>query len=785
MYSIMQNIRIIVNGMDLVLRGDTTLSMELNNALFAEDAIEGDVVYQFAVPVQGNEVTLGMSHLPYVRNSRRFDCRVLIGGVNMISGRLVVQDVTATDFEVAVLFNPYPDGFGDKMLSSCESEEVVICEDRRQHQTKWKDFLKESLAEGSDVKFAPFINEEAYGDDNAGFGLYLGASKEKMVNRLFFTENYDGTPRVVTIRARDPYVNLFCERKVWTEGDTTLTEKNQFCFCPQVRVRKALELLAGESGYQLVDHIAGEAKRAFLQSPMALDGNAFQYKVNNVRMRAWCGNDDRYSARYVGCCNDDDMLVEGEDGGVIFPYSGTYLVEIDAMFFSAYNGGLAFMVVRSEDKSAPAREDAVFFKDLGIRVENQRNKDYTCEGKKPYKVHTTFEVTIPSTDAGELMFVGLYNLQEFGKKPYKYGRIRYSMTNSSYMNTGAMLTVESLSLKDEAGLNIFARKFKWADLMPKVSVSSFLITMMRTLGLCYFVDNKSRQVELLSLPEMMKAGSLDLSGFVLTRETELAMPEMKEYGVSLDTAVSEDMKATDEHIADVDNFWQLPDPSKNLNKKAFVRSLNSYFAAVQVEDKVENWRVEWKLCGGNTRKVTVGSGEESEKKLDAVIPCMENRLFNVVRKGVHIANMNIPFRVQSNIYPAEETSEKVILVYYRGAVKYPSPERPGAVWMEDMRPVVPGEFSLTTTGENSLGEKYIKPWMKLNYTARTVTYKLRVPVLKALEIMRLIQPQRELPANQVRFVMVDNVKSVPKKISFEASVTSDMLLCEIEAATLE
>ncbi len=359
------------------------------------------------------------------------------------------------------------------------------------------------------------------------------------------------------------------------------------------------------------------------------------------------------------------------------------------------------------------------------------------------------------------------------------------MTNSSYMNTGAMLTIESLSLKDEAGLNIFASKFKWADLMPKVSVSSFLVTMMRTLGLCYFADHKSHQIELLSLPEMMKARSLDLSGYVLTRETELSMPEPKEYGVSLDTAVSEEVKATDEYIADVDNFGQLPDPSKCLNKKAFVRSLNSYFAAVQVEDKVENWRVEWKLCGGNTRKVTVGSGEESEKKLDAVIPCMENRLFNVVRDGVHIANMNIPFRVQSSIYPAEETLGKVILMYYRGAVKYPSHERPGAVWFEDMRPVVPGEFSLTTTGENSLGEKYIKPWMKLNYTAKTITYKLRVPVLKALEIMQLIQPQDVLPANQVRFVMVDNVKSVPKKISFEASATSDWLLCEIEAATLE
>lgn len=797
----MQNIRIIVNGKDLVLRSDTTLSMEMNNALFADDAIEGDVVYQFEVPVAGNEVTLGFSHLPYTRNSRRFDCTVLIGGVNMISGRLVVQDVTATAFQVAVLFNPYPDGFGNKMLNSCTSEEFVISDNLTKHKDNWKEFLKKSLSEGSDVKFSPFINEEAYGDDNAGFGMWHGRSVEKLVNRLFWQfEN-----SLVEHRTLKPFVELFCDEYVFTneESKDVTKEWNQFSWCPQIRVSAALAMLVAESGYCFVDHINDELKRVFLQGAKALDGSKTDYdNVKGVRLQAvsvpagykdrW-GNSIRggfFTATEAGCSNDDDMLKESYSGndayGIKFPYAGQYRVRISATFFSAHKSKLYFAVMPAGIVSRTL-DDALYYKDLSTRLVDQRNdRDKRKTGNPydsatPYKIDEEFEVTIPSTATTPLYYVNLYYRLNGGDNVFD---VQYSLDDKSKDRDHAELEIESLDLEKGLGLNIFANKYRLADLMPKVSNSAFLTTMMRTLGLCYFADNKSRQIELISLPEMMKAGSLDLSSYVLTRETELAMPEMKKYGVSLDSLESADIDA-DVYIGEYDTFWRLPDPKKHLNKKAFVRNLNAYYAAVQVEDKDSSWRVEWQRCSGNNRKMTVGSGEESEKKLDAIIPWQETRFFTVLRDGVIIANMNIPFRMQSSIYPADETSDKVFLMYYRGPISFNDHSAYKAFKFEDMRPVVPGEFSLTTTGENSLGEKYIKPWMKLNYTARTVTYKLRVPVLKALEIMRLIQPQRELPANQVRFVMVDNVKSVPKKITFEASVTSDMLLCEIEAAALE
>ena len=48
-------IRIFVKGKELVLNRNTTMTVELNNALFANADVEGDVSYTFTLPVDGNE----------------------------------------------------------------------------------------------------------------------------------------------------------------------------------------------------------------------------------------------------------------------------------------------------------------------------------------------------------------------------------------------------------------------------------------------------------------------------------------------------------------------------------------------------------------------------------------------------------------------------------------------------------------------------------------------------------------------------------------------------------
>ena len=103
-------IEIKINGNQLSLYRDTTLHIEANNTLLASDSIPGDVVYTFSVPIRGNEDVLEFSYVAHAERGKRYDCALSVGGIDMLSGSLVIQTVGHTSMEVAVVCNDYPKG---------------------------------------------------------------------------------------------------------------------------------------------------------------------------------------------------------------------------------------------------------------------------------------------------------------------------------------------------------------------------------------------------------------------------------------------------------------------------------------------------------------------------------------------------------------------------------------------------------------------------------------------------------------------------------------------------
>ncbi len=103
------------------------------------------------------------------------------------------------------------------------------------------------------------------------------------------------------------------------------------------------------------------------------------------------------------------------------------------------------------------------------------------------------------------------------------------------------------------------------------------------------------------------------------------------------------------------------------------------------------------------------------------------------------------------------------------------------MWNEVMLPVWNKEFSLTAKGENSLGEKYVKPVLELA-NHKTITYKLRLPANMMQPVEDLLRPSELPPDRQTRFIVIRNVKTVPKKITFQIDNSiDDTVLCKIEA----
>lgn len=98
-----------------------------------------------------------------------------------------------------------------------------------------------------------------------------------------------------------------------------------------------------------------------------------------------------------------------------------------------------------------------------------------------------------------------------------------------------------------------------------------------------------------------------------------------------------------------------------------------------------------------------------------------------------------------------------------------------------MLPVWADEFALKAKGANSLGEKYVKPVLDL-LSHKIVTYKFRLPSMMMQAVEDLLRPSEIDPDMQTRFLIVQNVKTVPKKITFQIdNDVDDTVLCQIEA----
>ena len=131
-------IKIIVDKQELTLYNDTSFVMELNNPVFSTEAIEGDVVYNFDIPVAGNVRVFGFAHLPYTLEQRAYNCLVFVDGVQLIHGSLIIQKTTRMKYSVAVVVNPLPEGWTEQSIRNNHDEEIVVVNNQRMYTESFK-----------------------------------------------------------------------------------------------------------------------------------------------------------------------------------------------------------------------------------------------------------------------------------------------------------------------------------------------------------------------------------------------------------------------------------------------------------------------------------------------------------------------------------------------------------------------------------------------------------------------------------------------------------------------
>lgn len=756
-------ININVNGKELVLFKDTTLNIEYNNALFSKDSMEGDVVYSFDIPVPGNERALNFEHLPYSVSHSKYDCTVNVGGINIITGKLVVQKVTDKKYSVAVLVNPYPEGWKERSIRSNDSDEIVVSSSDSEHRNAWKRFLKSTLSDDR-IKFGPFVNEDGYGDKNKDFGSYAGHNRGRICNRVLFNATED-----VVESSDAPFIRLFNESiSLYDEDDGMYVERNQQCLVPQIRFGRILENVIKNMGYKYIDRITADSDLygIHIQSPSPLDATGIQfgnipdwYFLHATRAANQSGF---YSVSSPGYCNDNPQGLmwvgnssQTKFSGVKFQASGWYRIRCEIKPSIARTGEVYFKVAKWESGTMPPTNPSGVTVDAPAGIYSYENETFEYDNT----------VYIDSSFVGIPLGIGFWL------------KTNYSGDEKDiWVNGGeSSLTIESQAIDKLSYDNLYRNRFHIAECFPNVSNVEFLKAAVQSLGMAMFIDSSSGLAEMIPYREISDAKSLDLTDYVMDNETGMECPEDGTHTFRLSSLEEKDV-VLDDLLDEVCDVSDLPSSYLNIGKMCYVKSRNSFFKAEKTQSEDSNWRMEWIDQKFNRQDCHIGgSGDETTFKSGFKVPG------NTTCGDYTTPIPSVPFTMGSVMFNTEDISDHIVMLYYRGLERYGASQ----YQYQDMRPVVPDGFSLNAGSGNSVCEKYIREWRKLVSMSKTIKYRMYLPMLKALEVVQLLKPQKNKPANQVRWIMVDNVKTMPKKISFQIDNNDSLVLCEIEAAKMD
>lgn len=797
-------ITITVDGHELRLYKDTTLNLELNNALFSADAIEGDVCYGFDIPISGNELPLQFSHTAYAEGARTFACLIAVDGLAAIAGRLIVRQSGFDRLSVDVVCNPYPDGWPAQSVRDDFSETVAVSRSYPEHRQAWKAFLKESAAEDSDIKFGLHFNGSNYGNGNASFGFWNGQDRQKLVNRLYLDASGNVADGIDT-----PFIRLFNELKTLQgDGDST-AEMNQFCFCPQIRLVKAVRQVLESSGYQVGGSFFSDPvlQNVFIQSATALDGSKFQYagSVDDTRLNGEYSddNDPRYSrtvyirrdtygewhystqggnrqwqqtapgSRCFGARLDTLLQwnnivnqlppvpfgtvaadgINNSRGNITFSAGGTYsvsaTVQLPHFEWDYYSLPVRLMFC----KGTPAGDDdsnIILFADKNL----QRG------GSRTISITGTFDVS-------NAELADVYSVQCV----YKNG----SGTYRSLPAQGSV-HIQMTSLGEADPLNIFAKEFEVNRCLPDMSNSSFINAVRKAFGLTFYIDALSKRIEISAAKDLTDAAALDLTPWLLGEETEIEFENKRATFRYTGMEAAEDVDGG-KLIEPVYTLADLPDAHANIGKVCLVRSMNALYISEREESGADNWRHVWNRYCYNPERLTAGSTEADSEEIasDAQVPCI-SPYRDTDGIGNKSAIPDIPLDIESPMLN-ETVSDKLVLLYYRGKQRLYFRGRKW--WFEQMAPYSDGEPSLSAA---SIGSGYVQPWLDLYTSGKTATFKFRMPAAKMMETARLLQPQDG--GMPVRWIQAGSVRALPRRISFQVDSGDGKVLCEIEAALL-
>lgn len=809
-------IEIRIEEQPLYISKKTTLQLEVQNNAFTVNRIEGDIVFTFDVSAAKNDLVFKQARFVYVQRYKKYTCNVLVAGIEIAVGDLYIQKATNTNYSCGLVINPFPIDFAENKLSENDyGEDIIISKSAEVHRIAWEVFLKNSLRENSIYKFPLFINTAFYGAANKDFGWFLlpkdtpSGNNQSGFQASLNTNDKVGLDKCYLNRLfTDSYGSIIEE---WSSGNrgirlfnnTAANNPNSFAFAPAIQLLWIFQKVIENGGYQIIGNFQTESaiKKIYSQSLRALDGLASQFDNAVAKTTVTITP----SVSFVDTTEEDLILpfiVDNQQYYCIKPLSSRgYQFSVSINTYLPAN----LLLSGTDPKDAGITyKDAVIFLlmeeweefpeylyDLSTQDWN-KGIGYLSNGKYTpfdsyFKIYTLNQLQsqIGYNGAGFYTFNFNFSQNLVANRKYKlfFGKVRgYTFTDlcitrlKEYQN---IYITQNLSAFHNL-CNIFANKLKFSEHVPGLSNSDFISTICNCFGLSMFIDSTKKQIEFSFFRDILNfAQAIDLSAYLLNKKSYIEKNDPKKYRFRLDSISIEDIDET-KLLPPVRTYSQLPNAVTHYGKICFVENENRYHIAERVGDAVQNWVFRWNPYAGNNQILEIGEGDNEDITPQMKIPNMKIAE-EKANDGSHFL-LNIEMEGCSPIFATGNKEFEMILINYIGRKKL----NLDSVYYEHATPVCMDRqgnqeqgISLTATGTNSVGETYTAPWLSFLASYEKICHTFLLPVSAFMEVLQLLKPQ-DVPINrQTRFVIIDSVKLMPIKMTFQFTEGSRNIIAEI------
>lgn len=817
-----------VNGSALHISKGTSLQLEMNSSVFSTERIEGDIMFTFDVPASLNDTVFRHARFVYVQRLKKYSCKILAGGVEIAYGDLYVQKATSTVYSCGLVINPWPEEYAETPLCDNDfGEDIVISQNAANHNAKWIEFLQSTLVPESVIKFPLFLDTEFYGGGNNDFGWFLLSSDSApsnasgiqaslqtnnhigldrcYVNRLFFDDNGDVIEEVSGNRG----IRLFNNRRA--------DNPNSFAFCPALKLPWLLEKVIGNGGYRVSGGFFEDSdiQKIYSQSLRSLDGLLTQYSEGEAGLFVDFSPGVSYSdepptnSRYVRFYDTDHLQhytfsppASGSyhfsmtiktylpanllGSGTISEYQPAWNVTIERQYVEA----LLFMMTDERNGLCTFMTSNLYGDWSNITPSS--NSFIPVERHKFLKQADLNAIGYAGAGFYEIPIEFTANNLTPGNN-YKFLLVKCKGIVVAGQGTGGQVEIkdyENVPITDDVSTyykvyNCFANRMRYNDHVPDMSNADFISNLCNTFGLALFLDSSSKTAEFAFIRDVLeKTVFLDLTAYSVDKETAIEKQDEKRYEFKLEGVVTDETDTT-KLLSPVVTCDGLPDALNNYGKSCFVENENQYRKSEREGNAVSNWSFKWNPQGGADQILSEGEGDVENITPNVKIPAM---------KVTDESSSNPEFVMQikkagcSPIFDTGNKGFEMVLETYFGSrrLNCPQANNPFFEVAQPTRYKRNGDafdgVSLTVEGENSVGEKWVKPWLSFLAGYEKLKYRFMLPLAEFLKLWQLLKPQ-DLPVErQTRWLMVGNVKSLPIKITFQFTEGAESVIADVESA---